>query len=141
MNNIQLRTLLNDYPVTVCAANQIRKRTGRFVISNTDTSKGLGKHWVTFYFPTDGPDEFFDSLGHTPEHYHVGFEQLLQNPYWMICDPIQDTNSDVCGLYCIYYVMNRYLKKTMKDIVAPFNVHNRAWNDKFVVEYVNKNKP
>ena len=51
------------------------------------------------YFTDRGPDEFFDSLGKTPEYYNVGFETLLQNPYWMNCSRLQDLGSDKCGLY------------------------------------------
>lgn len=63
MNNLELERLLEGYPVQVCAADQLRANKGQFVITNTDTSDGPGKHWVTFYFPKRGPYEFFDSLG------------------------------------------------------------------------------
>ena len=73
---------------------------GRFVISNTDTSQGPGKHWVTFYFPKRGPYEFFDSLGNRPEDYGVGFEKILNKKYLMSFGQLQQATSNVCGLYC-----------------------------------------
>ena len=90
---------------------------GRFIIENTDTKDGPGKHLVTFYFTDRGPDKLFDSLGNTPEYYNVGFETLLQNPYLMNCSRLQDLGSDPCGLYCAYYLVCRYAGKTMKDLV------------------------
>ena len=54
---------------------------GRSVISNTDTSQGLGKHWVTFHLCKRGPYEFFVSLGHMLEEYAVGFEKILNKKY------------------------------------------------------------
>jgi hypothetical protein len=140
MNNLELERLLEGYPVQVCAANQIRKQKGKFVIANTDTSDGPGKHWVTFYFPKQGPYEFFDSLGKKPNDYNVGFETVLTNKFWMVCDPIQDTKSDTCGLYCVYYIITKCTGRTIKDIVKPFNVYNRQWNDIYVKNVVNKHK-
>ena len=137
MNNFELYELLRDYPVSVCAADQIRMKRGQFVISNTDTSDGPGKHWVAFYFPTRGPYEFFDSLGHTPNSYQVGLEKFLLNSYWTNCDRLQDYGSDTCGYYCAYYVMTRWTGRTFEDIVKPFNVYNLSENDSYVVHYVN----
>ena len=55
MNNIQILKMLKDYPVTVSSADQIKYGQGQFVISNTQNSDQPGEHWVTFYFPRDGP--------------------------------------------------------------------------------------
>ena len=77
---------------------------------------------MTFYVADRGTDNFFDSLGKTLEYYNVGFETLLQNPYWMNCSRLQDFGSDTCGLDCGLYVMRRYAGITMKDLVHPFNV-------------------
>lgn len=137
MNNIELQRLLKGYPVKIRAADEVRVEKGRFIIANTDTKDGPGKHWVTFYFTARGPDEFFDSLGKTPEYYNVGFETLLQNPYWMNCSRLQDFGSDTCGLYCVYYVMCRYAGMTMKDLVYPFNVRELNINDMIVKTFVN----
>ena len=140
MNNRELERLLIGYPVTVCASDQIQVRKGHFVISNTDNSKGPGKHWVTFYFPRHGALEFFDSLGHSPDHYKAGFEKLLTTNYWMNSDRIQDYGSDSCGFYCVYYVISRRAGLTFKDIVKHFNVHDKTRNDQYVIHYVNNNK-
>lgn len=56
----------------------------------------------------------------------------------MVDDPIQDSKSNVCGLYCMYYVMSCSGGKTMKDIVEPFHVHNKTMNDVYVKTFVNK---
>ena len=111
MNNEQLKDVLLGYPVTVCCADEIKIRKGRFVISNTDTSQGPGKHWVAFYFPKRGPYEFFDSLGNRLEEYGVGFEKKLSKTYLKNFGQIQQSTSNVCGLYCAYYVMKRHQGK------------------------------
>ena len=82
---------------------------------------------------------FFNSLGKTPEYYNVGFESLLQTPYLMNCNRLQDFGSDTCGLYCVYYVMCRYAEMTIKDLVRPFNVRELNTNDMFVKLFMNNN--
>ena len=129
MNNIELQRLLKGYHVKIRSADEVRVEKGRFIIPNTDTKDGPGKHWVTFYFADRTHDDVFDSLGKTPEYYDVGFETLLQNPYWMNCSRLQDFGSDTYGLYCMYYVMCRYAGMTMKDLVHPFNVRELNIND------------
>ena len=133
MNNYQLETILRGYPVTVCTADNIRKRRGSFVIANTDTYGGPGKHWVVFYFPKRGPYEFFDSIGNSPESYGVGFEKILDKKYLMYNGQLQQTSSNVCGLYCAYYVIRRSRGRTMKNIVHEFNPFNKRQNDRLVV--------
>lgn len=138
MNNYQLENILRGYPVTVCAADKIRKQKGRFVISNTDTSNGPGKHWVAFYFPTKGPYEFFDSMGNCPQSYQVGFEKILNKKYLMYNGQLQQSSSNVCGLYCAYYVIKRYRGKSMRNIAKKFNPQRKKLNDDLIVSKMMK---
>ena len=134
MNNLELEQMLKGYPVRICSADTIKME--RFVIANTDTRDGPGKHWVAFCFTDNGPDEVFDSLGKTPEYY--GFGHVLRKPYLTNCNRLQDMGSHTCGLYCIYYVMRRYTQMTMEDLVKGFSVGELEMNDKFVRTFVNK---
>ena len=108
MNSKQLHDMLLCYPVTICTVDQLNIERGRFVISNTDTSQGPGQHWVTFYFPKRSPFEFIDSLGYMPEDYGVGFEKILNKIYLKNVEQLQQSTSNVCGLYCAYYVIKRH---------------------------------
>jgi hypothetical protein len=138
MDNYQLENILKRYPVTVCAADEIRKQNGRFVISNTDTSNGPGKHWVVFYFPRHGPYEYFDSVGNSPESYGVGFDKILNKKYLRNYGQLQQLSSNVCGLYCAYYVIKRYQGKTLKNIVKEFDPYQKKHNDRSVVSKMKK---
>ena len=133
MNSKQLYDMLLGYPVTICTADQLKIQRGRFFISNTDTSQGPGEHWVAFYFPKRGPFQFFDSLGHMQEDYGVGFEKILKRKYLKNVGQLQQSTSNVCGLYCAYYVIKRHQGKTMKDIVKDFNVEQKKRNDSLIV--------
>ena len=134
MNNLELQRILRGYPVSVCSADTIKKN--RFVIANTDTRGGPGKHWVSFHFTDRGPDEFFDSLGKTPDYYN--FEGVLEKPYLTIQNRLQDFGSNTCGLYCIYYVLCRYAGMSMMDLVNVFSVRELELNDRLVRTFVNK---
>ena len=133
MNSKQLYDMLLGYQVTICTADQLKIQRGRFFISNTDTSQGPGEHWVTFYFPKHGPFKFFDSLGHMAKDYGVAFEKILKRKYLKNVGQLQQSTSNVCGLYCAYYVMKRHRGKTMKDIVKYFNVQQNKRNDRLIV--------
>ena len=122
MNSKQLHDMLFSYPVTICTADQLKIERERFVISNTDTSQGPGQHCVTFYFPKRGPLEFFDSSGHMPDYYNVCFQKILNKKYLKNVGQLQQSTSNVCGLYCTYYVIKRHEGKTMMGILKDFNL-------------------
>ena len=92
--------------------------------------------WVSFHFTDTGPDEFFDSLGKTPDYYN--FEGVLEKPYLTIQNRLQDFGSNTCGLYCIYYVLCRYAGMSMMDFVNVFSVRELELNDRLVRTFVNK---
>ena len=93
---------------------------------------------MTFYFPKRGPFDFFDSLGHMPEDYGVGFEKILKRKYLKNVGQLQQSTSNVCCLYCTYYVMKRHQGKTMEDTVKDFNVQQKKRNDRLIVSKIMK---
>ena len=136
MNNLQIENILRGYPVIVCSADQLTRKPGYFFISNTQTSDQRGEHWTAFYFKKRGPDEFFDSLGNQPGYYGQYFNTVLNKPYLCTLEQIQESDSDVCGAYCIYYVICRYAGLDFQTILNTFDVRNRKKNDDVVVEMI-----
>ena len=117
----------------------VDKRPQHYVV-NTDSCGKRGKHWTVIYFPKEGrPCEFFDSLGRAPEYYHRRFRNVLlaNGPqYQYIVNRLQALTSDVCGQYCIYFVKESSLGRTMKDICHDFRVNEYKQNDAFVSHFV-----
>ena len=106
MNSKQLQDMLLGYPVSICTADHLKVQSGRLVISNTDTSQGFCEHRETFYFPKHGLFEFFDSLGHIPEDYAVGYEKIL-NKYLKNVGQLQKKLCQTCAdTYCPSYLVN-----------------------------------
>ena len=84
-----------------------------FIIVNLDTSRHLGRHWVSLRFGKDSV-ELFDSLGGSPKmwtFYPSQFLNFLRNyaySHTFISSPvIQPPLSVTCGLYCIFFVIFR----------------------------------
>lgn len=139
MNNIELEDILQKYPVTVCCADElpadIKDRPQTFVV-NTDSCSKSGSHWTVFHFPVKGPCEFFDSAGNPPASYHRRFECVLmvKGPNYLYTpDRIQPRDSFTCGLYCVYFVRQRYENVSFKNIVKGFSTRYLMNNDRKVL--------
>ena len=92
-----------------------------FVIVNASTSNLPGSHWL-LYYNKSSRYHFADPLGIPMENYHDIHIRLLavHNSIQEILrdDPIQPSDSVLCGLYCIYVahaVFSNY-KKTLPPI-------------------------
>ena len=84
-----------------------------FIIVNSDTSNQLGTHWLLLC-KKSGQVLFGDPLGLPLSYYpyicghlsytDIGVTEIMKNP-------LQKTDSNLCGLYCIYiahYVFSAY---------------------------------
>ena len=88
---------------------------------------------MTFYFPKRGPFEFFDALGHMPDYYNVGFEKILNKIYLKNVVQLQQSTSNLCGLFCANYMIKRYEGKTIMGILKDFNLQQKKRNDGLIV--------
>ena len=78
---------------------------------------------------------FFDSLGHSPNHYHDIFKTFLiahSSTYKMTIWRSQDYGSMTCGVYCIFYALHRCRVWSFEDIVDYFHGQSRTENDSLV---------
>jgi len=89
-------------------------------IINTDKTGYPGKHWVAIYVPNKNTIEYFDSFGELPNanigRYLLKFENIHMNK-----SIIQSLLSNVCGNYCIYFVIKRCCKNPYKKILKKLN--------------------
>jgi hypothetical protein len=86
-----------------------------------------------------GPNEFFDSLGRAPERYHERFRNILKvnGPDYELCsDSLQADGSNVCGHYCIYFVVRRYSGVRIKTLLKRFTIIDRPSNDDVAYTFV-----
>ena len=112
----------------------------RLLIANTDPHYMRGQHWIAMYIPRQGPIEFFDSFGHTPEHYNINFVRFLQRMDRGIKynDKIlQAKDSVMCGPYCLFYALHRCRGIPMDKIISQFG-QNRQYNDAKVFQFIRR---
>jgi hypothetical protein len=88
----KLECYLKDLPTTVCCADKlparVESRAQSFVVNKYSCDRE-GTHWVAFYFPKEGPAEFFnprtatpvDSIAFTSSNTEI--ESLLWKISWM----------------------------------------------------------
>ena len=149
MNTSQLLCVVHSDPVLskhvqgVYAADKIPKyiRRGGF-IANTDKSSKPGKHWCAFFFDGNGQSEFFDSYGKPPAYYNNAFATCLSNNSIVQLynsKTLQNNFSNVCGQYCLYFLIHRARGQNIKDIVE--TLYSRKHSDQYVYDYVLKSFP
>ena len=93
-------------------------------IVNTETAWQEGAHWLAIFIPKAGPAEFFDSLGNSPIHYDLDFQTFLlqEKPCFMYnTHRLQNFGSDLCGLFCLYFIEKRIQNISFHDILSKFS--------------------
>lgn len=88
-------------------------------IVNISRINEVGMHWVAMYFENNS-GEFFDSFGNPPETYGSTFVNFLVkncSHYNFNRKQLQDFSSDICGAYCIFYLICKSRGVSLSNIV------------------------
>lgn len=123
----------------VHAADQLHESKHRptAMVINTDPSWRPGRHWVAIYVPCVGPVEYFDSYGKSPDVPAIlRFLRGKPSVYNRRC--LQSRTSEVCGQYCIYYLVHRARGRSMEEITGRFGTDKNR-NDEDVDDFVHRN--
>jgi hypothetical protein len=149
MNTTQIAAVLKTLPYTkskfkgVYPSDRLPADIEKYpaaLVANVDSHDKPGSHWCAFYIDENQEGEFFDSYGQTPEEYSVNFKNFLdQNcKRWSYnSQVIQSLGSNVCGHYCLYYLINHCKNVSLKHIVTRFTRNSRI-NDRFVYQFIVK---
>ena len=138
---IQCDPILKQNHVQVYAANCIPKFIGHgaFIV-NTDVDTKPGMHWCAMYFSDSGHAEYWDSYGLPPQNHY--FRTAIgdnSRSYIYNSIKLQNDSSDVCGQFCLYYLMLRLRGRSLKEIVKTFNYYPN--NDYFVYNFISEAFP
>jgi hypothetical protein len=114
-----------------CAIDNIPKRISRPVcyIINTSPSWHPGTHWIAI-FKLRSTEEYFCSYGSTPQ---PELSLLLGQNYTSNNEIVQDLESDLCGQYCILYLLCRCRGYTLSKFLDCFS-SNTTQNDQVVAD-------
>ena len=141
MNSIQLINRLKSVRnfCGVYARDQLPKTLRRPVsfIVNTDSKNEKGEHWVAFYL-TKSRLEYFDPLGFPPFGKNlVGFiNKNTRKRFYYSCKSLQNSNSTICGKYCIAFIKHRYSGKSYVSFINKFS-RNTKRNDVLILNEKN----
>lgn len=125
MNTEEIDNILRNHPCykgTFSLNNHptIQNYPSCFVV-NTQTSNLSGQHWFAIWVSNNRNGEVFDSYGVIPPTR----TQLWMNTHcniWTFNKTLyQNLFSDLCGAYCIYFIVNRLYKNSMKDVLKPLD--------------------
>lgn len=108
------------------------------IVVNQDDSSQPGSHWIAIYVDKDNNLEFFDSYGQSPFLYGKfirDYVSTYKNISWNSV-VFQSMTSNVCGLYCIYFILKRCQGKSMFSIIQ--NLCENKRNDFQIYQFVKK---
>ena len=88
------------------------------------------------YFVIPDESEFFDSYGFPHETYDMD-EYVLRESTYFNDKPLQGLTSDVCGDFCLFYLLHRARNVDMNTIQAKFKRYDSQWNDAQVAQFIN----
>ena len=96
-----------------------------------------GRHWLAAYkCKTDDVSNkvllFFDSFGKSPAEWHMDFagDEVLYNDI-----RVQPADSELCAMYCIYFIYLKNMNFTMSDIIDSFYKKNNELNDMMMLNF------
>lgn len=150
MDTAQLETILSTDKITrlqfrgVFPSDRLPHRLTHYpsaFVANVDPSSQPGSHWIAFYFDGKQQGEFWDSYGQPPEIYSSDIVDFLNNnsKRWTKNNRmLQSLDSNVCGQFCIYYLVHRCRGFSMNSIVSRFDKKNTRLNDAIVFEFVHR---
>ena len=108
------------------------------LIVNSDPSHKPGTHWMAIYYGKDGQDEFFDSYGKSPTSYVRAWQNHLNPGYEYSSKILQGDDTTVCGHYCVFYLKQKSLGRTLKEVTDRFPGPKSA-NDRKICHWVCRN--
>ena len=133
---------INQHFVGVFSINTLPKnlKTGDFLVCNTDSSFGSGKHWFCIVKQAAKVLECFDSLGIDDDKKAIlknqlGFKSVKEIKFNVT--RVQSLETSSCGHFVLYFVVERFHNKDLSfsELLNSIFVHNVDLNEKTVAEF------
>jgi hypothetical protein len=100
------------------------------IINIEDHFKGSGTHWVCIYNGLKSKDvQYFDSFGLYPSDVVLNYMKTGNKGVEYSDVEIQDIDSVMCGYYCCYYIIGKYLGYKDTDILLLFDLEPTKANE------------
>lgn len=102
---------------------------------NTDVKSGSGIHWVCIYDSPESPIEYFDPFGLVPPPEVDAYMQLANKEMLYNNSQLQNIRSELCGWYCMYYIMERSNGRSSYDVMMDFSTKPSDKNEELVDKF------
>ena len=130
----------NVYVIANDEMQFLRKTLPWVIIQNTGNKNTEGYHWILWMNLNKIKRNltYFDSYGLSTDYYklHLPFKDktniLNKNTV-----QLQEDDSNVCGMYCLYIMYNSVNGRSFDSILSDFNPYQRSTNDKIVLSFYN----
>lgn len=120
----------------------------KFLIVNLSPSFHPGSHWIVLCRPHKDRMELFNSLGsQTIDDLKPHLNFTFKSKISFNNSPLQLDSSSSCGLYCIYFVIHRFLNldqdfdEVLEDSFAPSLHENENKVSNFCQHLLNLSHP
>lgn len=127
MNGLQLHFILSQDIVTAPYFKGIYAKdtlpilqANTCTVVNSDDSTEPGSHWLALFVNENKTLEFFDSYGNSPDFYGLDTSHYL-NVIWNT-QMFQSPTSNVCGQYCVYFLLKRCQSFSLDSVLNLFEV-------------------
>lgn len=125
----------------VYASDMIPKRVEVYpaaFIFNSQPSSKPGEHWVAIYFDRNLIAEYFDSFGFKPRNKKlISFMNANATKWRYSTKLLQYPFSLLCGQYCLYFLVQKCRKLSLKSILSAFS-HDTEKNDKRIKNFMKR---
>ena len=128
------------YKVTKFHFDQVKHYAKVGIVFNHDNHNQTGSHWVAFLIDNHKRTfEYFDSAGKPPNRNIMRFVVKLERKIasnhrrytFMYNDIVHQKENSECGIYSIYFLIQRLIGRTFSDIsknIVPDNEMNKFRN-------------
>ena len=111
-------------------------QTGQSLICNaSDSNDEARMHWLCLYKNLNTMLEMFDSLGRSPRAYNLD-SKLPYAEFYTYNDKQLQGNSDVCAVYCMYYLFYKSRHFLMSKIVNNLFSLDYNQNDQYLIDRI-----
>lgn len=108
------------------------------IVYNLQDSTQDGSHWILIA-NKDGVTINMDSFGLPPIDEARKYMKTCKGQRLYNDEQIQDSESAMCGYYCLYFIQQIYkFDKDIIDVLFEFNGENREGNDKKIKDWYNQ---
>lgn len=107
-------------------------------VANCSNAVDNGSHWIAFYREKPDVIEIFDSYGKPVDTYNKNLLSIIPEGTAIVqqSQQLQQTESTVCGQYCLFFILKRAFGISYKQLIHLFT-DNLLTNDKMVCQFVN----